>query len=146
MIILIILLLLNLFIAIKKLIALKDFNISFSVKLSFDNKRFTHILSVLFVEALWLIFYPKNIILLYVSISLAVFILFIALSHSVYDSENSILVTHLGQKFKVNKIETDNEKSRIKFIVENDEFTKYMEYTIYNKKRYNTILSQISND
>ena len=80
------------------------------------------------------------------SISLAVFILFIALSHSVYDSENSILVTHLGQKFKVNKIETDNEKSRIKFIVENDEFTKYMEYTIYNKKRYNTILSQISND
>ena len=135
-----------LFTAVKKHIILKNSNSRFCVKLLFDNKSITHMLSVLFVEALWVIFYPKNIVLIYVSVSLAIILLFIAFSYTVYDCENSMLVTYFGNRLKVNRIETDNEKSRIKFIVENDEFTKYMEYTIYNKKRYNTILSQISND
>ena len=146
MIIPILALILVIFIAVRKHIILKNSNSRFCVKLLFDNKRITHMLSVLFCEALWVIFCPKSIMLIYVSISLAVLLLFIALNHTVYDSENSRLVTYFGERLKVNKIETDSEKSRIKFIIENDEIIKYMEYTIYNKKRYNAILSQISND
>lgn len=64
------------FTLVKKHIILKNSNGLFYVKLLFDNKRISHILTVLFCELLWLLFSQNNILILYVTISFAVIILF----------------------------------------------------------------------
>jgi hypothetical protein len=130
------------FTLVKKHIILKNSNSLFSVKLLFDNKRISHILTVLFCELLWLLFSQNNILILYVTISFAVIILFIVFSHTIYNSNTKLLVTYLGKKHKVNNVELNNDKKIIRFILED----RVIEYTIYNKKWYNIILSQISNN
>lgn len=122
------------------MINLKNINSRYSVKFYFDNKRVTHILTVVFCKLLWLLFSKNNILLLYVTISLAIIILFIFFSHTIYNNESNLLITYLGKKVKVNIVEFNNEKNIIRFVMENGA----IEYTIYNKKRYNTIISQLS--
>lgn len=130
------------FTLVKKQIILKNSNRRFSVKLIFDNKRISHILAVVFCELLWLFFSKNNILLLYVSISFTIILLFIIFSHTIYNSDTKLLVSYLGKKYKVDKVEFNNEKNNIRFVLENG----IIEYTIYNKMRYNTILFQISNN
>ena len=140
MIMIVLFLIIAIFKIVKKMINLNSINSRYSIKLYFDNKRVTHILTVVFCELLWLLFSKNNILLLYVTISLAIIILFIFLSHTIYNNESNLLITYLGKKVKVNKVEFNNEKNIIRFVMENGA----IEYTIYNKKRYNTIISQLS--